>query len=281
MIVELTSRYFGDDPNVGSSMLTRFLSVTVAASMLATFALAPVASGQTAAEHIAAGDKDATALNATGALAEYKAAIAADSTAEEAYWKASRTLVDLGEYEPDKDKQKEYYAEAKDLATKAVVMKPTDPEAHFSVARAVGRVALSVGKKERVRYAKEVRTAALECLRLDSAHAGANHVMGRWNAEIMRLSGFSRFMAKNFLGGDVFGTASWAEAVRYMERAVQLDPNRITHHLDLAEVYRDRNKPGDKEKAREQFQATIDGPITDFNDAHYKKEAEDELAKLK
>ena len=43
----------------------------------------------------------------------------------------------------------------------------------FSVARAVGRVALSVGKKERVRYAKEVRTAALECLRLDSLHAGA------------------------------------------------------------------------------------------------------------
>ena len=261
-------------------MLTRFFAATIAASLFATAALAPVAPAQTAAEHIAAGDKDYVALNATGALAEYKAAIAADSAAEEAYWKASRTLVDLGEYEPDKDKQKDYYAEAKDLATKAVAMKPTDPEAYFSVARAVGRVALSVGKKERVRYAKDVRTAALECLRLDSLHAGANHVMGRWNAEIMRLSGFSRFMAKNFLGGDVFGTASWAEAVRYMERAVQLDPNRITHHLDLAEVYRDRNKPGDKEKAKEQFQAVIDGPITDFNDAHYKKEAQDELAKL-
>src|SRR6476469_1405154 len=252
-------------------MHIRYLALTVAASLFAT-----VASAQSAAEHIAAGDKAALALNATGALAEFKAAIAADPTAEEAYWKASRTLVDLGEYEPDKEKQKDYYAEAKDLATKAVAMKPTDPEAHFSVARAVGRVALSVGKKERVRFAKEVRTEALETLRLDSVHAGANHVMGRWNAAIMRLSGFSRFMAKNFLGGDVFGTASWAEAVRYMERAVQLDPVRITHHLDLAEVYRDRNKPGDKEKAKEQFQLAIDGQITDFNDAHYKKEAEDE-----
>ena len=256
-------------------MRIRYLAVTVAASCFAA-----VASAQTAAEHIAAGDREAAALNATAALADYKAAIAADSSAEEAYWKASRTLVDLGEYEPDKDKQKELYAEAKEDATKAVALKPTDPEAHFSVARAVGRVALSVGKKERVRFAKEVRTEALECLRLDSLHAGANHVMGRWNAEIMRLSGFSRFMAKNFLGGDVFGTASWAEAVRYMERAVQLDPNRITHHLDLAEVYRDRNKPGDIEKAKVQFQAVIDGPITDFNDAHYKKEAQDELDKL-
>jgi tetratricopeptide (TPR) repeat protein len=257
-------------------MIIRSLAVIVAASIFAI-----TASGQTAAEHVATGDKDYTALNATGALAEFKAAIASDSTYEEAYWKASRTLVDLGEYEPDKDKQKDFYAQAKDLATKAAALKPSDPEAYFSVARAVGRVALSLGKKERVRYAKDVRTAALECLRLDSAHAGANHVMGRWNAEIMRLSGFSRFMAKNFLGGDVFGTASWAEAVRYMERAVQLDPVRITHHLDLAEVYRDRNKPGDKEKAKEQFQAVIDGRVTDFNDAHYKQEAQDELAKLK
>jgi tetratricopeptide (TPR) repeat protein len=256
-------------------MLIRYLAVTVAA-----FCFATVASAQSAAEHIAAGDREATALNATAALADYKAAIAADSSSEEAYWKASRTLVDLGEYEPDKDKQKDLYAEAKDDATKAVAMKPTDPEAHFSVARAVGRVALSVGKKERVRFAKDVRTEALECLRLDSVHAGANHVMGRWNAEIMRLSGFSRFMAKNFLGGDVFGTASWAEAVRYMERAVQLDPNRITHHLDLAEVYRDRDKPGDMDKAKQQFQLVIDGQITDFNDAHYKKEAQDELSKI-
>jgi tetratricopeptide (TPR) repeat protein len=257
-------------------MLIRYLAVTLAASVIATAATA-----QSAAEHIAAGDKAAVALNATAALADYKAAISADSTAEEAYWKASRTLVDLGEYEPDKDKQKDLYAEAKDLATKAVALKPADPEAHFSVARAVGRVALSVGKKERVRFAKDVRTEAMETLRLDSVHAGANHVMGRWNAEIMRLSGFSRFMAKNFLGGDVFGTASWAEAVRYMERAVALDPVRITHHLDLAEVYRDRNKPGDKAKAQAQFQAVIDGQITDFNDAHYKKEAQDELSRLK
>lgn len=257
-------------------MSIRYLAVTVVTLMCAT-----AASAQTAAEHIAAGDKATVELNATEALADYRAAIAADSSSEQAYWKASRELVDLGEYEPDKDKQKEYYGEAEKLAKRAVELNPTDPEGHFSVARAVGRVALSVGKKERVRYAKEVRTEALETLRLDSAHAGANHVMGRWNAEIMRLSGFSRFMAKNFLGGDVFGTASWAEAVRYMERAVALDPNRITHHLDLAEVYRDRNKPGDLDKAREQFQAVIDGPITDYNDHHYKQEAQDELAKLK
>src|SRR6185437_12442266 len=136
-------------------MSIRYLAVTVVALMCAS-----TAHSQTAAERIASGDKATTALNATGALADYRAAIAADSSDEEAYWKASRELVDLGEYEPDKDKQKDLYAEAEKLAKRAVELKPTDPEAHFSVARAVGRVALSVGKKERVRYAKEVRTEA-------------------------------------------------------------------------------------------------------------------------
>jgi tetratricopeptide (TPR) repeat protein len=256
-------------------MLIRYLAPAVAVTL---FAIA--APAQSAREHIAAGDRAAAALKAPEALVDYKAAIAADSQSAEAYWKASRTLVDLGEYEPDKGKQKELYAEAETDAKRAVELHPSDPEAHFSVARAIGRVALSLGKKERVRYAKEVRAQALETLRLDSTHAGAMHVMGRWNAEIMRLSGFSRFMAKNFLGGDVFGTASWSEAVRYMERAVALDSVRITHHLDLAEVYRDRDKPGDVEKARIRFQAVIDGPITDYNDTHYKKEAQDALAKL-
>ena len=138
-------------------MLIRYLAVTVAASMFATAALAPVASAQTAAEHIAAGDKDATALNATGALADYKAAIAADSTDEEALWKASRTLVDLGEYEPDKDKQKDYYAEAKDLATKAVAMKP-DGSGSALLGRARSGSRRALGGQERARALREGRS---------------------------------------------------------------------------------------------------------------------------
>ena len=42
------------------------------------------------------------------------------------------------------------------------------------------------------------------------------HVMGMWNAEVMRLNGMSRFMAKNFLGGRVFESANWNDAQRYL-----------------------------------------------------------------
>ena len=61
-----------------------------------------------------------------------------------------------------------------------------------------------MGKKERIRRAKIIRSEALRTLALDPSHDGAYHVLGRWNAEIMRLSGLSRFFAKHFLGARVF-----------------------------------------------------------------------------
>ncbi len=96
----------------------------------------------------------------------------------------------------------------------------------------------------------------------------------------MRLSGFSRFFAKNFLGGDVFSQASWDKAVEYMEKSVKQDPARLVHHLDLAEIYRDRNADGDRERARAQFQFVIDGKPLDYNDKFYKQQAEGEVKKM-
>lgn len=253
-------------------MLVRYLALGAALLLGAT----PL-TAQTSAEHVALGDKAHDSLDAPAAYAHYKEAVTLEPNNYEALWKAAREAVDLGEFEPDKAKQKEYYAEGLEYAKRAESANPNDAEGHFHVARALGRVALSLGKKERVHYAKEIRQEALTALRIDSLHPGALHVMGRWNAEIMRLSGFSRFFARNFLGGDVFGEASWKNAVNYMERSVQVDPNRLVHHLDLGEIYAD---VGDKQKAREQLETVINGKATDYNDAHYKEQAQKELAKL-
>jgi FimV-like protein len=123
-----------------------------------------------------------------------------------------------------------------------------------------------------------VRDEALAALRLDPKHDGALHVMGEWNAEVMRLSGFERFMARNFLGGKVFNSASWDEAQRYLEEAVQVAPTRLTHRIDLAQVYFDR---GDKAKAREQVDYILRAPSTEASDPAYKQQAAALLAKLR
>jgi tetratricopeptide (TPR) repeat protein len=226
---------------------------------------------------VARGDSAYAALRPADAIAHYEAAVATDSTGYEALWKASRSLADLAEYESDEDKRAEMYRRAERLARQAVAVRPDDAEAHFHLARAVGRVALSHGPKDRVKFGKEVREHALEALRLDPDHPGGLHVMGMWHAEVRRLPRIARFFAKTFLGGQIFGSAKWDEAVRLLSRAVEVDGQRVVHHLDLARIYRDIDQ---HDQARVHYQHVIDGAVTDYNDPRYKVEAEKELREL-
>jgi tetratricopeptide (TPR) repeat protein len=166
------------------------------------------------------------------------------------------------------------YTLAEQYARRAVEANSNDAEGHFHLARALGRKALSLGKKDQVKYAGDVRLHALESLKHDPKHPGALHIMGMWNYNVMKLSGMARFMAKTFLGGRVFDSANWNDAQRYMEESVAADPVRLVHHLDLARVYVAR---GETAKAREQYELAIRGTQTEFNDRRYQAEAAEEL----
>jgi tetratricopeptide (TPR) repeat protein len=247
---------------------------------LAVFSLSlgRIASGQSAAEQIALGDREHAALNAASALKHYEAALAVDPNNSDALIKAAYDAVDLGEFNPNVDQRTALFRSGEQYARRAVAANPNDAEAHFQLARAIGRNALTMGARDRVKFAREVRDQALEALKLDPKHSGALHVMGVWNAEVMRLNGFSRMIAKNFLGGQIFGEANWDNAQSYLEQAVALDPNRIAHRLDLAAVYADRNE---RAKAIEQYEWIARAPSTDFNDPNYKADAARRLRDLR
>src|SRR5687768_5420337 len=246
--------------------------------VLASALLASVVRAQSPAEHIALGDSLYAQFKPDEALPHYIAAVGADSSNYEALWKAARSEIDLAEAERDGARRDRYSKSGEALSRRAIRVNPQDAEAHFHLARALGRRALSVGVRDRIKFATEVRAEALEALRHNATHPGALHVMGVWNAEVMRLNGVSRFLAKNVLGGKVFGEASWAQAISYMERAVAVDPDRIVHRLDLGKIYLDR---GDKAKARTQLEAVTSGRRIDFNDPAFKREAEAILANLR
>jgi len=229
-------------------------------------------------ELIAAGDRESAARQPAAALARYEAAIAQQPASYDALWRASREAVNLGEVEADAAKRAKHYDRAEEYATRAVAANSRDAEGYFALARAIGRTALSVGVRERVKYAKDVRSNALRALELSPQHAGALHVMGVWNAEVMRLNGVARAVAKTFLGGQVLGSASWAEATRYMERSVAADPDRLVHRLDLARLYRDAKRIDD---ARASYQAALRAPLLDANHEMYRRAAEKELRALR
>jgi tetratricopeptide (TPR) repeat protein len=240
--------------------------------------LATAAQSQSIAEHMQLGDSAVKSFRPAEALQHFEAIVQQDSTNFEALWKASTNAVDLGEFEKDAARREQLFHKGTTLARLAVGQRPGDADALFHLARALGMSALSVGVRDRVRYAREIRDAALKSLEAQPNHGGSLHIMGVWNAEVMRLSGLERFLARTFLGAGFFSLANWEDATRYMERAVEAEPARLTHHLDLARVYRDRDM---KEKARESYRRVIDGGVLYYNDPEYKKQAAAELAKIR
>jgi hypothetical protein len=164
------------------------------------------------------------------------------------------------------------YARAERHARRAVAANPNGAEGHFALAASLGRAALMVGPEEKVRRAIIIRNEALRTLAINPRHHGAHHILGRWNAEIMRLPRVTRFFAKHFLGAQVFDEASWAKAVSHLERAVALAPGRIFHHLALADIYIDVDRRRDAEM---QLRVVDSLPVREVLDSNYRQQAAD------
>jgi tetratricopeptide (TPR) repeat protein len=248
----------------------RFRYMCATAALLA--AIFPSAlQAQTAAEEVELGRQSVRERDPSAALSHFRAAMQLDSTNYEATWRAAVALVDIGKQTPDSVKsatRDSLYAEAEAVARQAVKLNGEGADGHYILAAAIGRASLTKGKKERVKRAAEIRAEALKALEIEPNHDKADHVMGRWNAEIMRLSGLTRFFAKTFLGGAIFNEASWDHAIEYMSKAVELAPESIYHHLDLAEIYIDRGKYDEARHHLEQVEAL---PVIDVMDPVYKE----------
>jgi tetratricopeptide (TPR) repeat protein len=231
-----------------------------------------------ARELITRGDREFIARRASAALSLYEQALAVEPRNYDALTRAARDAIDVGEFMTDAPARTGLYRRAERYARTAVDVNPKGAEGHFELSRALGRTALAAGPRDRVKFAKEVRAAAEAAVAIDPNHAGAWHVLGVWNAEVMRLSGLTRAFARTFLGAQVFNEASWEKARTMMEKSVQLEPTRLVHKLDLARVYRDMGRAAD---ARTTYEAALASALIDANDERYKAAAESELARLK
>jgi tetratricopeptide (TPR) repeat protein len=227
---------------------------------------------QQAADHVAMGIAASEAHDPRTALQHFQVALDQDSSSYDANWRGALTLLDLSDQIPGAPKSKErdsLYSMAERYAARAVAANPQGADGHFALAAAVGRASLALPTEERIRRAGVIRNEALRAIELNPRHDGAYHIMGLWNAEIMRLSGISRFFARNFLGAAVFKKASWNNAITNMQKAVQLDPGRIYHHLELARIYADRKRQADAET---QLHAVESLPAREIMDSMYKRE---------
>jgi tetratricopeptide (TPR) repeat protein len=232
------------------------------------------------ADQIAAGVHAADLHDFLAASSHFEAALRRDPASYEANWRLALVLIDVAKQTPDRLKsaaRDSLYLQAESYARHAVAAKPDGADGHFAVANAIGRGSLSMSARAKVRRATEVRAEALRAIELDPHHDGAWHILGRWNAEVERLPALERFFARTFLGGAVFGTASWDEAERDLRLAVQYAPTRIVHRFDLAEILVSRKEWA---AARQQLEVVASLPSVDVSDTSYKRQARELMPKV-
>lgn len=247
---------------------------------LLALALASPALAQSAGEHIARGDSLSAALEPKAALAEFQRALGLDSTSYDAWWKAADAAIDVAQQLTGDDarpRRDSLYLVARHYAEVAIRADSLGANGHFELAQALGRYARTRGGRERVRYGGIIYDEAARALALDPRHDGAHHVLGAWHAEVRRLPGLTRFLAKALFGAGFLNRASWDSATTHLERAVEQRPDFIYHRLELAQVYLDRHRDG---AAREQLQRIATLPVQDVMDPSYREEAARLLAAL-
>jgi len=226
------------------------------------------------ADHIALGDS-AGLMHPDVAVRHYQAALAEDSTSYAANWKAAQAIANVakqiqGKDDSLKNRRDSLYAVGRGYAERAIRADSMDAEGHYVLSMVLGRLSRTKGSKERVRYAKLIYDEASRAVELNPDHDNAHHVLGAWNAEVKRLSGIQRFFAKTLFGGGFMSKANWDDAVRHLERAVELNPQHVYHRLELAEVYVDL---GRYSKAREQLLVIPTLANVDVQDEEYKQDA--------
>lgn len=207
----------------------------------------------------------------------YQKALELDSNNYEIIWKYCRALVDAGEMEPEKEKQKELYYKASEIIDRAIEIKPDGVEGHLYAAIAYGRRALSVGAKERVQLSNKIRSEAEKAIELDPKNDIAYHVLARWHRKISNLSWIEKKFANMFLGG-IPKDASIDKAVEYFRKAIELNPNYINHYLELGITYIDKKEFAN---ARESLDKALSLTAISPRDKKYQQEAKKLLEEIK
>jgi len=223
---------------------------------------------------IARGDSAYDAFDNETALQLYQRAQEADSSNCEVLWKLARAHVDVGE-SAGEELQRQHYTLAEQIDRRAVELCPDNADAHLGLAIAVGRVALLEGGKKKVRLSREVKAEAEKALELDPNMDIAHHVLARWHREVANLSGLLKMFAKVLYGG--LPPASHDTAVEHFQKAIELNPTYINHHLELGITYEDMKMWAE---AAESYSKVAELPESDSGDAGHKEEAAQRLLKV-
>ena len=244
-----------------------FRNAAVAIILIVVFS-SHVNSQETATVHIDIGEKLRGEFKYQESLEAFLKAHQIEPGNSEVIWRISRAYVDLGDKEESKTNKKTLYLKAEEYARKSIKIDANSSYCHTYLAIAVGQVALLEGGKKKVRYSKEIKDEAMKAIELDQSNDIAYHILGRWHREVANLNRILKAFAKMLYGG--LPKASNEEAVKFFQKAIEVRPTSINHHLELAKTYQ---RMKEWKLALKEVDEVNRLPQTDPSDGEYQKES--------
>jgi len=156
--------------------------------------------------------------------------------------KASKLYSRIGGRTEIKSEKKENVLKAKALACEAIHIDNQNTEAHFQYMIAMGLLSeMAENPKDKLENARVIKKEAETVIRLDSNIAGVYYVLGKWNAALSGLNWFERFIGNTLLGG-IPPEASYPEALRLFQHAINLQPDCILFYYGMAKAMADHGQ---------------------------------------
>jgi len=162
-----------------------------------------------------------------------------------------------------------------DYAQRAATLAPNDSEAQLSPAISYGKLVPLQGIKEQTEAARHIKVAADKAIKLNPQNDLAWHVLGRWNKVLADVNGIKRAVGSLLYGELPMG--SNADAVLCFQKAIEINPNRLMHYIELGQTYAQMGKTAD---ARRFIVKGLAMPDVEKDDPEIKRRGRETLAKL-
>ena len=160
-------------------------------------------------------------------------------------------------------------------AQRAAALAPNDSEAQLSPAISYGKLVPFQGIKEQMEAARRIKEAADKAIRLNPHNDLAWDVLGRWNKVLADVNGIKRALGSLIYGELPMG--SNADAVVCFQKAIEINPNRLMHYIELGQTYAQMGKTAD---ARRLIDKGLAMPDVEKDDPEIKRRGRETLAKL-
>lgn len=162
-----------------------------------------------------------------------------------------------------------------DYANRAAATAPNDWEAQLAVAISYGKLLQYEGSRDQIEGSRKVKEFVDKALKLNPKSDLAWHVLGKYYMVLANINSVKRALAQIAFGKVPEGTNE--DAVRCFQKAIELNPTRPMHYIELGRTYAQMGRDTD---AKREIERGLAMRNTEKDDPETKQKGREALQKL-